>query len=366
MSDLQIGLAVVGALAVLGVFAYNKIQERRYRREAEAVFRSERADVLLEPRRVADGGERIEPTVASEAAEPPAADAAAPAEPAPAAARAPEPAPVPFDERVDCLVSFDASEPLSAGSLWFAQHEVLGALEKRLRWFARDGAEGAWRQLDGRSAEQASRLLVALQLVDRNGPIGDAELDAFYAGMQQLADRFLAVIELPDRFRTRARAHELDSFAAAVDVQIGLNIVARRPEGFAGTKLRGLAEAAGFRLAGDGLFHAADEDGDTAFTLGNLEPALFVADELKALSTRGLTLMLDVPRTREGVPAFERMLRKARSLAESLDGALVDDNRAPLTDNALAFIRAKIAEFQAQMQAHGIPAGSDTARRLFG
>ncbi len=386
MSDLQIGLAIAGALAVVGVFAYNKVQENRYRKEAEQVFRAERTDVLLEPHAAAAAAdERVEPTfgesgtAGSDQVTQTLPDESAPSDPprtaeaelaetsakAAAAAATADPVLALVDEAVDCLVSFEASEPVSATSLWFAQHEVLGALEPRLRWLGWDEANQVWRLIDGQTSASFARLLAALQLVDRNGPISDAGLDGLYGGMQQLADRFLAVIELPDRFRTRARARELDSFAAAVDVQIGINIVARRPEGFAGTKLRGLAEAAGLGLAGDGLFHAVDEHGESAVTLGNLEPALFVAENLKGLTTRGLTFSLDVPRSRDGVATFERMLRMARRLAESLDGALVDDNRAPLTDNELAFIRRKIAEFQTQMSASGIPAGGDTAKRLF-
>ena len=48
-SQLQIGLIVLGMLAVVGIFAYNKWQEGRYRREAEKNFRpSDTRDVLLD------------------------------------------------------------------------------------------------------------------------------------------------------------------------------------------------------------------------------------------------------------------------------------------------------------------------------
>ena len=47
MSELQVGLLVVGAVVVTAVFLYNKWQERRYQREAEARFASHREDVLM-------------------------------------------------------------------------------------------------------------------------------------------------------------------------------------------------------------------------------------------------------------------------------------------------------------------------------
>ncbi len=47
MSELQVGLLVVGAAVVAAVFLYNIWQERRYRREAEAGFAAQREDVLM-------------------------------------------------------------------------------------------------------------------------------------------------------------------------------------------------------------------------------------------------------------------------------------------------------------------------------
>ncbi len=54
MTDLQLGLAVIGAVAVIGVLVYNRVQERSVRRQAERAFASRHADVLLgaqQPRR---------------------------------------------------------------------------------------------------------------------------------------------------------------------------------------------------------------------------------------------------------------------------------------------------------------------------
>ena len=47
MSELQLGLLIVGALAVVGVLIHNRRQERRVRRSAEQAFTSRHADVLL-------------------------------------------------------------------------------------------------------------------------------------------------------------------------------------------------------------------------------------------------------------------------------------------------------------------------------
>ena len=49
MSDLQIGLAVIGALVIGVVIAYNRVQENRFRHRAETSFKQDRGDALLEP-----------------------------------------------------------------------------------------------------------------------------------------------------------------------------------------------------------------------------------------------------------------------------------------------------------------------------
>src|SRR5687768_3012224 len=48
MSDLQIGLVVVGVFVVAGVYLFNWRQERIFRRNAEQAFAHEHEDVLLQ------------------------------------------------------------------------------------------------------------------------------------------------------------------------------------------------------------------------------------------------------------------------------------------------------------------------------
>ena len=128
-----------------------------------------------------------------------------------------------------------------------------------------------------------------MQLVDRSGPIAAADLDRFLNGVHRVCDELMSVpASMPVRVETLTRAAELDAFCASVDVQIGLNVVAGE-EAFPGTKLRAFAEAQGWILREDGAYHAEDADGNCVFTMTNLEPAVFVASELKDLQTRGIT-----------------------------------------------------------------------------
>ena len=136
-----------------------------------------------------------------------------------------------------------------------------------------------------------------------------------------------------DVAEAHAMAVQLDRFCADVDIAIGINVVTREGSPFSGTKIRALAEAAGLKLEPDGVFYLRGDYGDTLFTLDNHEPMPFVPEQMKTLSTSGITFLLDVPRVADALRAFDAMLAMARNFAAALGGTLVDDNRTALSDH---------------------------------
>lgn len=370
ISEFQISIIALGVVGVAGVFAYNKWQERKYRKQTERAFDTTHTDILLEPGETADASgagashgsgidERIEPVEFAQAEAPPAAAAAE--ESAPVA----EPGVPLVHPAADCVVRFEAADAIASPQLWQAAGEVLAGIDKPVRLLAWNENRAVWQVLQSHSALTSRQWRIALQLADRRGALGSGGIDLFLGGVRQLADRFMAVTDFPERRQLAERAQDLDKFCAGVDVQIGIHVVANDAAGFPGTKLRGIAEAAGMVLGDDGMFHVRDDTGHELYTMGNLEPALFVADTMSSFVSHGLTFNLDVPCVMSGGAAFAGMVTAARQLAAGLNGTVVDDNRAPLTQQALDLIRAKIVEFQDVMAQHGIEAGSATALRLF-
>ena len=118
-------------------------------------------------------------------------------------------------------------------------------------------------------------------------------------------------------------------------------------------------------LESTGRFVLRAEDGNVLLTAEDIEGHALSAERLRASPLAGLTLTMDVPRVSGGARVFERMLELARHLAHALDGAVVDDNRAELTDAGLKTIRQQLKSVQAAMEAQGIPAGGTLALRLF-
>ena len=113
------------------------------------------------------------------------------------------------------------------------------------------------------------------------------------------------------------------------------------------------------------MFHYRYDTRRTLFTLDNHEPMPFMPEQIKSMTTSGLTFLLDVPRVSTATQAFDAMLETARSFAAALGGVLVDDNRAPLSAPAIDKIRSQLRAILAQMEAAQVPAGGARALRLF-
>ena len=382
MSDLQLALIAVGAIVVTGVWVFNKWQERRHRRLAEEVFKGDQPDVLLagdaggtEPAPVGEREERLEPVLApltdteDETLEPsgvaPAQSMTAPQTDDLLPTEMPSPPSEWADEIADCVVRLDFVDPLAAATLWSAQVLWTSHLTKTVSWLGLDEARHRWQRLGADDAGRYRVICGAFQLADRQGAVSDAELSVFIEGARQLAQQFAGVAEVPPQDEVLMHARGLDEFCASVDLQLGVNLVETDGRAFAGTKLRGLAEAMGLTLQADGSFHALDDEGRTQFTLSNLGDGGFSAEALKTLATHGLTLSLDVPRVTDGAAALERMLGVARQLTQGLGGQLVDAQRQPLSDSMIEGIRAKLGELQGKLATEQIPAGGVRALRLF-
>ncbi len=381
INELQAGLAAAGVVAVVGIFAFNKWQEGRHKRMAEKIFKSEHPDVLLDetaesPVQAQEKPPRVRPAPAPASVSVPGVPAAEQSPELPATDDAPvgdiaslPPLSLPplslADERVDCVIHLECAEPVAASLFWPAQQDALPRLPRIMFWFGLNEKKGDWDVVNGHSTGRYRRLALVLQRVDRRGPVTEPELQGLLRGLGPLADRFQAMVDVPPMRDMVPRAVELDQFCAQVDVQIGINVVSRDGTGFPGTKLRGMAEAAGLALQGDGAFHVQDEQGRTLYILSNRDGQPFAAESMKALTSVGVTLSLDVPRVPEGTAVFNRMYLVASQLASALNGTVVDDNGAPLDERAVGLIRSKIGEFQQAMAQRGITAGSAIALRLF-
>jgi len=407
MTSLQLGLIAAGVLLVCGVIGYNWFQERRVRRRIREAFspNAEGADAARASASAADTG-RIEPSlptaragsagpenaprsdgegdrqdagyepplevharIASEMAAdeitPPAAlrpDGASATGPARGFTR--EPMPPQPDPDIECIVTLQPTRPAAAGALAAGLHARFG---QPLRWFGRRGPDLPWQLLKSDTVGEFSEFAACLLLANRGGAVTAPLLEAFVRMVGDLAASLPAALLAPDVAAEAARAEALDRICGDLDVQIGITVLKTDGAMIPGTRLRGIAEAAGFRLTEGGRFDwVQDDTGAVLYALQNYRSEPFTADTLRVTSTPGAVFLLDVPRVADPVRVYDQMKLGAKRMAQTLGAVLVDDNRRALDDAALNAIRDQVRSTAAALREVHIEPGSPRAQALFG
>jgi FtsZ-interacting cell division protein ZipA len=397
ISSLQLGLIVAGAVLIVGVLVYNMWVMRRARaRMRSATVAPAMAHGRVEPSIGASDSDRPPPSTysgqigATLAREPaPAADDEAgdrweiplgDAETLPAASMQPvagdsapssqglprgtrrDAMPQP-DPDIESVIIFQPPRAIAAAALAPGMHTRLG---KPVRWFGRREPVAAWQRLTPESTGEWVECATCLLLADRSGAASRGQVDAFVRMASELAPTLPAAFTAPVVEDEVARAEALDRLCAELDMQIGITIQKTDGAPIAGTRLRGVAEAAGFRLAPNGRYEWVLEDnGAVLYTLQNLSGEPFTNDMLRAHGLSGIVFVLDVPCVAEPARAFDQMKLAAARLARTLGGEMVDDNRRPLAEEALARTRAEVAAAGAALARVHIEPGSPRALKLF-
>jgi FtsZ-interacting cell division protein ZipA len=366
MGDLTVSLIILAALVVVGLYAFNRLQERKYRREAEDAFRQPDQDALLDEPAAARVKQRKENLAAAETNTP-----------APVAAKSKEiveptlgldPIATPASsfkpsELIDFVASIRCDDVTTGKALKeaVARYRYNG---KPVRWLGRGSNASHWVDIAG-PEQNFAEYKAALQLSNRTGPATELDIASFVGMVKNVAAELKAHAEFANESEAQKRAEQLDQFCAEVDLLVGVNVISTDGGSFPATKIRALVEADGMSLEPDGAFRVRDENVAELFSLVNQEPRPFLSEHTKSISTTGVTFLLDVPRTANGCAAFDRMASAARRLSEALQARVVDDKRMPLTDSELKRIRAQLDDIYARMAREGIAAGSPDALRLF-
>jgi FtsZ-interacting cell division protein ZipA len=348
MSDLRLGLLLVGVLVVAAVVLYNKWLERQYRRRSEASFSARHEDVLMrqgapgqaEVRQTPLEPERVEPVLGS--LDGPQSEQG-------------------LSEILDFIVPIETPDEISGAAVLSAADVALRRRHRGVRWEGFDTRRGVWEPLD--SERHYSRLRAGMQLVDRRGAVDSEELGEFALAIEDTVASLGLLATAPDPAPALARAKELDRFCGEVDIRVAVHIVSDTTP-FAGARLAELAKNAGFEFDGaDGKFRRRDQEGRVLCALMNSGPNPFSDARLDSLPMQSVTLELDVPRSPPG--AYELFSGWARMFAQGLNARVVDDNRASLGASAFEAIGAQILAVHRRMGARGMAPGGALALRLF-
>jgi len=314
MTELQLGLLAIGAVVVAGVFAYNRIQEKRAQREAQRSFASGHDDVLLD----GSGG---------------AAEVRAPAMPHRPGPQRERPQP---DERIDYVIEIALKAPVPAAAVEEHWQPIQRRHSPRALLSA-DPSTPAWK--------------AGLQLVTRAGAVGEAELIEFRAAVETMAAALGGIVAAPEMKAATEQARELDQLCGEADIQVVLHVVAPQGAALSAEALAEAARAGGLTPEGDGRFVLRTPEDRVLYEVESRDGAL--------------SLNLDLPHAPDTVRSFESMARLAHHLAAACGGSLVDDNGNALGEQAVAAIAAQLDQVRGVLEARGIAPGSAAAARLF-
>lgn len=197
------------------------------------------------------------------------------------------------------------------------------------------------------------QIQIGISLADRTGAISEAELNKFLQLVDDYADRWSADVNVEPLQTALSRACMIDAQCAALDTQIYLHLSAQHLA-FSQEQLLQTLRTAGLQAdTASPVQYLNDETGQ------ELARVFIRMDRAEAFTT----FVVDIPR----VPsqAFERALQAAQQLAHTLDATVVDDNGKPLSDTALALVRARLTDVSHKLTQAGMAPGSERARRLF-
>ncbi len=266
----------------------------------------------------------------------------------------------PFDERLHVHASV---VNVSGGP--FDAAPFVSVAGRALAW-VRLFRQSPWETFDPANVSSVQQLALALPLASRAGPIEPPDMDEWRFVLTELATAQGCEAHFHGFRDGPARAAELDSFLAAVDIIPVAYLVKKDGGHWPGTRLRGTLEANGFRLQSDGRFayHEVESDAVIFHAVDGFERP-FTPERLRTENFTALRCTLEPVRLKQPLARFDMYRQSLRALAKLLDADLKTSEGELLDDGQFAATRDEVKTAMDALANAGIEPGSDTARSLF-
>jgi len=127
---------------------------------------------------------------------------------------------------------------------------------------------------------------------------------------------------------------------------VAVRVMARTAEKFDGARLRDVLASERMEFGRYEIFHRLDPAGRPVFSMASLlEPGTFDPETMAESAYPGIALFAVLPGPVPAQQAFEGLIDTARTLADRLDGVLLDDRGASLSIQRIAHLREEMLEF---------------------
>ena len=224
--------------------------------------------------------------------------------------------------------------------------------------------EDAWQSTEGLSGSASfDHILLAIQLVDRQGPVSQAHIQTFRMLLEKTKNDLDGGLIWLSHSNIEEDAKELNQFCALVDHMMTLTLIPKNNGIFDNEKLIETLKIDGFKVNKDGyhVFKGRDKHSLFRVTALNQQPLSFNLDPF----IQGILFQMDLPLTISCKDSFDTMLESITNFQKELECMLVDSNKKELNINHIERIRYQVEKIENQMVAKNIPPGSSCARRLF-
>jgi hypothetical protein len=353
LTDLQLILIAGGAILILFIIIYNRINASRLKKKAAAQkLAEETARLAAEAEdQVEPGGlmaevtagleENKEPTLETETIVP-----------------LPE---FPVDDIIECVITLTPDEDVPAEKVLPLIGNWQQAIKMPVRFVGLttdDGGQKSWHAIE--AGKSYSQFRACVLLANRNAQLTDIEFSTLVARLNQIALAIDAAIDVPDMSTVIDHAKQLHDFVAGHDAKVWLCI---QPNGSLWTRaqIEEVLKNHGYQTRFDGTWVKNDpEEG--------AECELFLVGTFSRKdsdSILSLILFLDVPCIPREKDPFGQMIACARMLCTELDGTLVDEKGKALGEEDIAEIAGQLDQYYQVLQSASLHAGSLRSLRLF-
>ena len=343
MSNLQIGLAVVGVL-VLATMAVHAAWTSRKNLPRQATP----DEFPTEPHM----GEGIEPGLDAAAFD--VADF-----PLPVMEKKPG-----LDALIDVMAPITLDSPISGEAALAALPSTRRAGSKPFAIEGFNDASQSWEM--PQAGQRYATFQAGVQLANRSGALNEIEYSEFVMKTQSFCDAINGTPDFPEMREEVSRARELDQFAGDHDAQLGFVLRARNAAWSPGYVQQNASRLGFVAGAIPGRMVVPASSAGLPPVLGlSFDAQAALADDPALSAIREVNLSLDVAQVDRSEQAFMRMREAAVSLASTMDGVVTDDNGTLLPPEALDVIAAELEHLYDTLDRRDLSAGSALARRLF-
>ena len=355
MSNLQIGLAIAGGLVLAGIVAHSTWSARRNQPKRATLETA--PEVETEAGTGADlPAERQEPRFEN--------DGFGHADLASLSTMMVIEKKPGLDALIDVIAPVMVESVVSGEAALAAMPATRRAGSKPFGVEGLNAANGEW-ELPA-AGQRYTAFQCGVQLANRVGALNQIEYSEFVMKAQAFADAIGGEPEFPEMLDEVARARELDQFASAHDAQLSFTLRAINTAwspGYVQQSAARLGFVAGV-IPGRMVLPASSAGGAPLLGLA-FDTQAAMAEDPEQTALREITLSLDVPHVARSEQPFARMCESALSLAQSMDGAIIDDNGNLIRAEAMDVIASELEQLYDTLDERDLSAGSVLARRLF-